>query len=74
MAHKLLEENVKEKKHRKSVLARINGRFGVSVSVGSKEFFLGLMVGNVVEEEVLKKRYIKTQKGTARVFRYDPLA
>jgi len=74
MAHKIFntdEEPVK--KHKKYTLPNLNGKFGVSLYIKGKEYFIGLAVNDVVVEQVVRKRFIKTPKGTVKTYSYDPL-
>lgn len=76
MAHKLfIEENSPvPSSRRRFQFPKIEGRFGVALYLGGHEYFVGLAVNPVSVEEIVKKRFIKTSKAIAKVFRFDPLA
>lgn len=73
MAHKLLEESIKENKQKKYTFSfpRFEGKFGVSCYVGSKEIFFGIGITHVTMETVTRSRKIKTQPGTVQVLRLE---
>ena len=75
MAHKLLEESVVEKPKKRKIyrlkLPKITGKFGVSLFTGTREVFIGIAVGEVEIERIIRKRFVKPQKGTVKVFRFD---
>lgn len=72
MAHKLLAEEVLGKRLSKFKLPTVNGRFGISVYVGTKEVFLGVQINPVIEETIIKKRSLVTLKSKVSVFNFDP--
>lgn len=72
MAYKLLNEETKEEKIKQFRLPNLGGKFGFSIFTGKKEIFIGLSVGEVEIEQIVRKRMIKTpKKGTVKVFRFD---
>lgn len=75
-AHKLLTDEVNEtkKKSKKYTLKipNMTGKFGVSLFVGRKEIFIGVSVGEVEIEQIVRRKMLKIpQKGTVKVFRWD---
>lgn len=79
MAHKLYIEEVnvqslsKLSKLRKLKLPHVEGRFGLSLSVGSKELFIGISINPVTIEQITKKRIVPLTKSKTNVFGFDPL-
>lgn len=74
MAHKLLSEDVIEKKKvKRFTLPSFSGKFGFSVFVGQKEVFIGLQVGEVEIERITRRKILKTPKAGVRVFKFDSL-
>jgi heme/copper-type cytochrome/quinol oxidase subunit 3 len=70
MAHKLLiDEEIKKQK--RYTLPDIEGRFGISFYVGSKEIFFGTQITTVLIERVTKKKLVKINKGKVNVFKFD---
>ena len=77
MAYKLLDEQVIEgskPRQKRFHFAHFNGRVGVSFFLGTKEVFIGVSVADVIEEQIIKKRVIKTPKGKVNVLRFDPFS
>ncbi len=78
MVHKLLPIELPEKKSLNKLFSfkipDFTGKFGVSLFIGGKEVFLGVMIGNVTIEEIIKRKTIKIPKGKVRVFKFDPSA
>lgn len=70
MAHKVFVPEEKQKT-KKQFRFLPEGRFGLSLYVGSKEIFLGIAVSNVIQETVTRSRKIKTTPGTVQVFKWD---
>ena len=54
-------------------MPKIDGRFGLSLYIGSKEIFIGIAVTKVIEEQIIKKTILPIQQGEARVFPFEPL-
>ena len=73
MAHKLLPFETIVKKETRLKLPNIQGKFGLSIFIGGRELFLGLSINEVVMEQVIRRKFIKTPKGTAKTFNFDPL-
>jgi len=76
MAHKLYpNELLEEKKTRKhwffSRIAGIEGKFGVSFYIGRKEIFVGITVGSVQLERIIKKRFVPLTKASVKVYKFD---
>ena len=72
MSHKLLTEDIVERKSKKSLkLPYLGGKFGVSIFVGRKEVFVGVSVGEVEVEQIVRKRMVKNVKGKVRVLQFD---
>ncbi len=76
MVHKLLSEDINESpnKRKKYTLKvpNMTGKFGFSLFIGHKEIFIGVSVGEVEIEQVIRRRMLKTpQKGTVKVYRWD---
>lgn len=75
MAHKLLTDGVNEQKRTKKrfkiSIPSMMGKFGLSLFVGQREVFIGLMVGQVEIERIIRKRLIKAPKASVKVFRWD---
>lgn len=72
MAHRLLETDLPTETHKKKwyhfTFPQMEGRFGFSLSVGSKEYFIGVSVNDVVKEQVIRKRTLAPTQGTAKVY------
>lgn len=71
MAHKIPIEIPKEKKGHTIKLPNINGRIGVSFFVGIKEIFIGVLVSDVVIEEIIKRKVVKVPKAQTRTYGFD---
>lgn len=73
MAHKLLEEPIKENKKtiRAFKLPKLNGKFGVAIFVGGQEVFLGIAISSVEIEQIVKRRMVKNVKAGVRVLQFD---
>ena len=70
------EEAVKANKERKQkhfriTLPRGTAKLGFSLYLGKKEFFLGITVGDVVEEQIIKKRSLKLPDSGVKVLTLD---
>ncbi len=73
MAHKLLniEDGQATKRRRQFRVPNIEGKFGLGFMIGEKEVFFGVTIMPIIVEQVVKRRLLKTPKGTARVFNLD---
>lgn len=73
MAHKLLSEDINERKttHKVFTLPKFEGKFGFSIFVGGKELFIGVCVAEVEIERIVKKKLYKTPKAGVRIFQLD---
>lgn len=73
MAHKLslIEPKPIVKKERRIKLPNIGGKIGFAIMTGSKEYFFGITVGDVIVEQIVRKSNLKIQKGTHKVFTLD---
>ncbi len=75
MSHKLLDEPIVETKPKRKwyhlQFPKLEGKFGFSFFVGKKEVFLGIAVGDVEIEKIVRKRLVKTVKGKVKVYRFD---
>lgn len=75
MSHKLLTGDVIEHSPKKKPLNRIveglEGKFGVSIFLFSKEFFIGISISDVEIEKIIKRRVVKSKKGKVRVLEWD---
>lgn len=76
MAHRLLESELPETTVKKTRFRlkwpSLEGKYGLSLFVGGKEIFLGIALADVIKEEVVRKRYVKPQKGKVKVFSFTP--
>ena len=70
MAHYLSNKETKNKK-KTFPLPNINGRVGVSFYIGTKEVFIGVVVSNVILEELIRRRLVKTPKAHTRTYGFD---
>lgn len=61
MAHEVLDTEIKERKQKRYSFKfpNLSGRFGISLSTGKKEFFLGIAVADIQTETVTRKRKSK---------------
>lgn len=74
MAHRLLESDLPVKQKKRtwiSYIPKMEGRFGLSLYFGGKEYFLGLSVNDTVKEQVIRKRSVVVPKGEAKVLSMD---
>ena len=78
MAHRLLEEEIIEPKIHwvKQWIAKIpkpnlEGKIGISLYLGKKEVFIGISVGDVEMEKIIRRRKVAVPKGKVKVFRFD---
>lgn len=75
MAHKLLSEDIvehsKKKKGSNRIVEGLGGKFGVSIFIGSKEFFIGVSVSEVEIEKVIRRKTVKTKKSKVQVLQFD---
>jgi len=78
MSHKLLSDDIIETKPRRTVKEILfpkgfspSGRFGLSAFLGNKEIFIGLMVGNVETETIVRKKIVPLRKGKVNVYKFD---
>ncbi len=69
MAHKII--NIPEKV-RKFKMPNMGGEFGLTLSFGKKQVFLGVLVRDVIEEKLIKRKVLAVQ-GNSRTFQVDPL-
>lgn len=64
MAHEIPDINwddvEKLRKVRKVTLPDIQGKFGISISVGRKEIFIGVAIAKIELETVIRKKKMKT--------------
>lgn len=70
MAHRLVGVDLPEKEPKKKFklkLPHIEGRVGVSLYLGNREYFLGLSITEVIKEQVVRKRTVKIPKGVVHV-------
>lgn len=73
MSHKLLPTDplVPQKKG-KLRMPNFAGKFGFSFFIGKKEIFIGVSIGEVEVEQIIRKRFLKApQKGKIKVFNFD---
>ena len=73
MAHRMLLDELPVKKQRKYTLPSFGGKFGLAIFIGSKEYFVGIAINDVILEQVVKRRFVKTPKTGVKTFRFDPL-
>ena len=73
MAHKLTNIQLKDRK-RKFLLPKIDGKFGISFSLGGKEVFIGVAISDVILEQIIKKRVVKIPKADTRTYGFDPFS
>lgn len=73
MAHWVSNRDIRTGK-RKFLLPKINGRVGVSFSIGTKEVFIGVAFADVVLEQLIKKRVVKIPKAETRTYGFDPFS
>lgn len=73
MAHKLLniEDGYAKKKRKLFTMPDIQGKFGVGIMVGQKEYFLGLTINSIVVEQVVRRKLLKPPKGKTKVFTFE---
>jgi len=75
MANKLnrpVDEQKPTSKRFKVKIPSMTGKFGFSLFVSKKELFIGVLVGEVEVEQVIRKRMVKVpKKGTVKVYRFD---
>lgn len=72
MAHKVFNIDTNERKRKKITLPKLEGRFGISFYIGSKEVFIGIQIGNVLIEEITRRRFAKLNKSKVNVFNFEP--
>lgn len=72
MAHKLINTDIitKNNKLHKRFALPSSGRIGIALYIGSKEVFIGCAINDVVEEKIIKQRYLKTE-AKVNVFNID---
>jgi hypothetical protein len=74
MAHKLLPITFNETRAKRNyTLPKINGKFGFAIMIGSKEIFVGIALNDVVEEKVIRKRFLNIKKGQVKTYGFDPV-
>ncbi len=73
MAHRLLQEEIIEKPKKKKLfrIPNLNGKFGFAFFIGSKEIFIGVSIGQVEIEQIVRRKFVKTLKAGVKVFRFD---
>lgn len=76
MAHKLLDIDMPLKqpkiKRFHVKMPSMTGKFGFSLFIGKKEVFIGVSVGEVEIEQIVRKRLVKLpKKASVKVFRFD---
>jgi hypothetical protein len=71
MAHKLTEDEQVVIKKTKYNLPNIEGKFGFSLFIGSKELFIGIQISEVLIERVVRKKLVKLNKGKVKTFSFD---
>lgn len=74
MAHKLLPiiDNKQPKKSKKITLPNFQGKFGVGVMIGTKEIFFGVTLTDILIEQVVRRKMVKTPKSKTRVLNFNP--
>ena len=75
MAHKLNRPEGEQKptsKRFKVKIPNMTGKFGFSLFIAKKEVFIGVLVGEVEVEQIIRRRMVKVpKKGTVKVYRFD---
>ena len=73
MAHKVLLDEPVQKTQKKYTMPTFNGKFGFAFFIAGKEFFVGLAVSDIVLEQVVRRKFVKSPKAGVKTFRFDPL-
>lgn len=71
MAHKLLPVETVERKRKKLNLPYLGGKFGLALFIGNKEVFIGVQIGEVEVEKIIRKRFVSSSKAKVRVMQFD---
>lgn len=71
MAHKLLEVERPIKKEKRFKLPQLNGKFGISIMFGTKEIFIGVAVGQIEVEQIVRRRMVKATRAKVKVMTWD---
>jgi hypothetical protein len=71
MSYKLVEGELTETKKKRFTLPKVGGRIGVALFFAGKEVFVGCAITDIVEEQIIKRKYIKPQKASVQVLRFD---
>ena len=71
MAHELPLEIPEKKQRKRFFLPSFNGRIGVTFSVGTKEVFIGVLTSEVIMEQIIKRKVVKTPKAQTRTYGFD---
>jgi hypothetical protein len=70
-SHRQFMDGNGQKTEKKITLPNLEGKFGLSLYLGKKEIFIGIQIGDVEIERVIRKRMIKAPKGNVKVLRFD---
>ena len=73
MAHKLVLDDKPIKTQKKYTMPNINGKFGFALFISGKEYFIGIAINDVISEQVVRRRFLKSPKAGVKTFRFDPL-
>ncbi len=77
MAHRLLpqepQQEEKTQKRFKISFPPLTGKFGFSFFTGKKEIFVGVSIGEVEIERIIRQRRVVRPKAGIKVYRFDSL-
>lgn len=67
MAHEVLYDlPIKKEKHYNVKMPNLEGKFGISLCIAKKEFFLGIAIANIEMETIVRKKKVKLFKAKSR--------
>jgi len=70
MAHELPLMLPEKKQKKRFSFPTFNGRIGITFSVGTKEVFIGIVTSDVIMEQIIKRKVVRT-KAQTRTYGFD---